>query len=147
MENDPLDIARFVNAPSAIGGFYATDPTVGSLFVYDAFLVPQAEIKDLNIPLGVAVDAQGRILVGHARRTAGEDDAPGGEFYNFFNRFRAGMDLAVNLEFPNPAGDELGVLAPEIEDQDLFFVDVDARHFVPRVIQNPKSKIQKKTGL
>jgi hypothetical protein len=30
------------------------------------------------------------------------------------------MDLAVDLGFAHPAGDELRVLRPEIEDQDLL---------------------------
>jgi hypothetical protein len=31
------------------------------------------------------------------------------------------MDLAVNIEFTDPAGDQLGVLRAEIKDQDCFF--------------------------
>jgi DNA-binding beta-propeller fold protein YncE len=99
LENDPLDIARFANAPPAIGGFYVTDPTVGSLFVYDAFLVPQAEIKDLNIPLGVAVDAQGRILVGNDGRNNVEVYDPAtGDLLAVFGQGQLAMPNAITLD-------------------------------------------------
>lgn len=68
LENEPRDIGRVAEAPPAVGGFYVTDPTVGSLFIYDEFLVPKAEIKGLKGALGVAVDPQGRVLVGNSRR-------------------------------------------------------------------------------
>ena len=51
------------------------------------------------------------------------------------------MDLAVNLQLPHAPRDELGVLAAEVEDEDLFFVNVNARHGVPRLISNLTSQI------
>jgi hypothetical protein len=39
------------------------------------------------------------------------------------------MDLAVNAGFPDPPGDELGVLGAEVDDQDSLIVDiVGSRH-------------------
>jgi hypothetical protein len=34
------------------------------------------------------------------------------------------MDFAVNLEFPHPPGNELGVLGAEIEDEDFFLMGI-----------------------
>jgi hypothetical protein len=99
LENDPLDIARFANAPPAIGGFYVTDPAIGSLFIYDAFMVPQAEIKDLNIPLGVAVDALGRILVGNDGRNNIEVYDPAtGDLLAMFGQGKLAMPNAITLD-------------------------------------------------
>jgi DNA-binding beta-propeller fold protein YncE len=99
LENTPIDIARFTAAPQAVGGFYVTDPAVGSLFVYDASLVPQAEIKDLNIPLGVAVDAQGRILVGNDGRNNIEVYDPStGELLAVLGNGLLAMPNAITLD-------------------------------------------------
>jgi len=99
LENTPIDIARFTAAPQAVGGFYVTDPAVGSLFIYDASLVPQAEIKDLNIPLGVAVDAQGRILVGNDGRNNIEVYDPStGELLAVFGNGLLAMPNAITLD-------------------------------------------------
>ncbi len=40
------------------------------------------------------------------------------------------VDLAVDAQLAHPAGDELGVLAAEVEDEDLLVVDVHVRSFV-----------------
>jgi len=66
LENVPKFLTRI--EVGANGNFYVTDPRIGSLFIFDEFLVLQGEIKGLSKPLGVAVDMQGRILVGNDGR-------------------------------------------------------------------------------
>ena len=68
LENTPKFLGRIANAPLLNGDYYITDALTGSLFIYDEFLVPKGELKGLNMPMGVAVDAQGRILVGNGGR-------------------------------------------------------------------------------
>jgi hypothetical protein len=55
------------------------------------------------------------------------------------------VDLAIHFQLTNAAGDELGVLAPEVQNKDLFVVDVNARHEKTFWIQNPKTKVQELT--
>jgi len=66
LENTPRLLARI--ATGASGDTYITDPRVGSLFIYDEFMVLTGELKGLNKPLGVAIDLQGNILVGNNGR-------------------------------------------------------------------------------
>ena len=68
LENTPKFLGRIANAPLFSSDYYITDAKTGSLFIYDEFLVPKGEIKGLNQPLGVAVDSQGRVLVGNNGR-------------------------------------------------------------------------------
>ncbi len=35
------------------------------------------------------------------------------------------MDFAVNLEFPHPPGNELGVLGAEVQDEHLFLMGIE----------------------
>ena len=74
LENAPKSLVRIASASAASGDIYVTDARIGSLFIYDEFMVLKGEIKGLNKPLGVAVDLQGRILVaGHPRHDLFED--------------------------------------------------------------------------
>jgi DNA-binding beta-propeller fold protein YncE len=50
------------------GYLYVTDAKVGSVFIYDPNLVVVGELKGLNKPLGVAVDAHANIYVGNNGR-------------------------------------------------------------------------------
>jgi hypothetical protein len=64
-----LDILRDNRAPARLasgpeGNIYVTDPDVGSVFIYDADLNLTGELKNLNIPLGIAVGVDGTIYVG-----------------------------------------------------------------------------------
>jgi hypothetical protein len=68
LENAPNTPLRIAEAGPYSDEFYVTDARVGSVFIYDAALEPKFEIKGLNRPLGVAVDAEGRILVGNDGR-------------------------------------------------------------------------------
>src|SRR2546425_1011671 len=72
---------------------------------------------------------RGRLLVrGHV--TAGEDHAARAELAHESVADIAGVDLAVHACFAHAAGDELGVLGAEIEDED-FLVLTRAGHFPP----------------
>jgi hypothetical protein len=68
LENSPRFLLRVTDATAINGNYYVTDPRVGSVFIYDEFMVLTGEIKGLNKPLGVAVDMQGNILVGNNGR-------------------------------------------------------------------------------
>lgn len=66
---DPLAVENINTYPMrlALGpanNIYVSDPKVGSVFIYDPNFVVIGELKGLNKPLGVAVDAQGNIFVG-----------------------------------------------------------------------------------
>ena len=49
--------------------------------------------------------------------TTGEDDAPGRPVLDPVERAGRGMDLAVDVGFPHPPGDQLGELGAVVEDQ------------------------------
>jgi hypothetical protein len=97
LENTPKFLARV--AVAANGNFYATDPRLGSLFIFDEFLVLQGEIKGLNKPLGVAVDMQGRILVGNNGRDNIEVyDPDNGNLLAVFGEGLVKMPTAITLD-------------------------------------------------
>ena len=99
LENTPSGIYRLTAAPSAIGGYYVTDPRIGSLFIYDVFMVPQGEIKGLNKPLGVAVNAQGHILVGNDGRDNIEIyDPTTGDLLGIFGEGAVKMPNAITFD-------------------------------------------------
>jgi len=99
LENAPKYPGRVVAAGNATGDFYVTDPVVGSLFFYDADLALKAEIKGLNSPLGVAVDAQGRILVGNDGRDNIEIYDPAtGDLLAVFGEGVVNMPTAITID-------------------------------------------------
>ena len=97
LENAPKFLTRIEVA--ANGDFYVTDPRIGSLFIFDEFLVLQGEIKGLSKPLGVAVDMQGRILVGNNGRDNVEVyDPANGELLAVFGEGLVRMPNAITLD-------------------------------------------------
>ena len=54
----------------------------------------------------------------HARRAAGEDQRGGLAGEDLLDGRVAGHDLGVDLRLPHPAGDQLGVLRPVVDDED-----------------------------
>jgi len=97
LENLPKFLTRIEVA--ANGNFYATDPRIGSLFIFDEFLVLQGEIKGLSKPLGVAVDMQGRILVGNDGRDNIEAyDSATGALLAVFGEGLVKMPTAITLD-------------------------------------------------
>ena len=61
---------------------------------------------------------------GDGFRAAGEDDALGVELGDVFGGGVEGADFAVDADFAYAAGDQLGVLGAEVEDQDALGVNV-----------------------
>ena len=61
-----------------------------------------------------------RVAFGHRTRPAGEDDALGAVVTDEFVRNIVRMDFAEDLGFAHTAGDQLGNLRTEIEDEDFL---------------------------
>jgi len=99
LENIPKLLARVADAVNFTGDYYITDPTVGSLFIYDANLVLKGEIKGLNKPLGVAVDSQGYILIGNNGRDNIEVyDPANGDLLAVFGEGLVKMPTAITVD-------------------------------------------------
>jgi DNA-binding beta-propeller fold protein YncE len=99
LENNPKFLARVASGGVGSGDMYLTDPRIGSLFIYDEFMVPTGEIKGLNKPLGVAIDMQGRILVGNNGRDNIEVyDPANGELLAVFGEGLVQMPTAITLD-------------------------------------------------
>lgn len=62
--NDPRSLTRAAVDALDTGNFYISDPRVGSVFIYDPNRVLIGELRNLDKPLGVAIDSQGYLLVG-----------------------------------------------------------------------------------
>ena len=114
LESVPRAPYRVAQANDMSGDVFATDPKVGSVFIYDSFLIPKGEIKGLNRPLGLAFDAQGRLLVGNSgRRNVEVFDPTNGELIAVFGEGTVNMPNAITV-------DDLG---------DIYVVD-SQRHVV-----------------
>lgn len=75
LKNAPYSPIRIVEGPD--GGLYVTDTATNSMFIYRN-LLPEAELKGLAKPLGVAIDGQANIYVGlDDRRTVEVYDSSG----------------------------------------------------------------------
>lgn len=99
LENNPEYLTRVASAANFAGGYFITDPIVGSLFIYDEFLILKAEIKGLSRPLGVAIDLQGRILVGNDGRNNIEVyDPANGELLAVFGEGLLKMPTAITVD-------------------------------------------------
>ena len=99
LENTPKYLVRMADGVNLTGDYYITDPIVGSLFIYDTFLVLKAEIKGLNRPLGVAIDSQGHILVGNNGRDNVEVyDPANGELLAVFGEGLLKMPTAITID-------------------------------------------------
>ena len=66
--------------------------------------------------------AMGRVRVGHAGRTVGEDDARGLPGSDFIRGYAPRHDLRIDTAFPHSPRDELGILAAEIQDDDSLHI-------------------------
>jgi hypothetical protein len=99
LENAPKYLTRITSAGPSSEDFYITDGLVGSIFVYDADLAPKLEIKGLNRPLGIAVDAEGNILVGNDGRDNIEVYDPAtGDLVAVFGEGIVKMPTAITLD-------------------------------------------------
>jgi len=105
-EPPPSDLAveslpRFLTrvAASGTGDLYMSDPRVGSVFIYDPFMVLKGELKGLDKPLGVAIDTFGHILVGNNGRDNIEVyNATNGEHLANFGEGLLEMPTAITLD-------------------------------------------------
>ncbi|MNS70318.1 hypothetical protein D3C72_1036600 [compost metagenome] len=68
--------------------------------------------------------------LGHGFRAAGEDDAARIELADLLFGYVPGPQLAVDADFTDATGDELGVLGTKIQDKDTVGVNVFS-HFIP----------------
>ncbi len=57
-------------------------------------------------------------------RTTGKDNPAGFKGLNLLKPHIKRMQLTVDMSLSHPPGDQLGVLRTEIEDQNLFFMDI-----------------------
>ncbi len=84
-----------------------------------------AEVIDAGIEAGRALDVD--------RLGPAAEDQPGRRPFRDLGRGdRVGDDLAVDVGFPDPAGDELGVLRAEVDDEDVVLGGLGARRAVRR---------------
>jgi DNA-binding beta-propeller fold protein YncE len=84
-QEDPLTVKNAIQYPTRLafgpyGKLFVSDAKVGSVFIYDDFnaLNLVGELKGLDKPLGVVVDAQGNIYVGNNGRDNVEIYGPDG---------------------------------------------------------------------
>ena len=99
LESEPSAPYRFAAATDMSGDIFVSDSKVGSVFIYDQDLIPKAEIKGLNTPLGVAVDGQGRLLVGNDGRSNIEVyDPTNGDLLAVFGEGIVQMPNAITLD-------------------------------------------------
>jgi hypothetical protein len=68
VKNRPKSLARIAHDIDYTGNYYISDARVGSVFIYDTSRRLFGELKNLDKPLGVAIDSQGYLLVGNSGR-------------------------------------------------------------------------------
>jgi hypothetical protein len=99
LENTPRAPYRVAEAADSSGDIFASDPKVGSVFIYDPDLVAKGEIKGLNKPLAIAFDLQGRLLVGNSgRRNIEVFDPANGELLAVFGEGVVSMPNAITVD-------------------------------------------------
>ena len=99
LENNPQFLGRIADATGITGNYYVSDPRVGSVFIYNELMALTGELKGLNKPLGVAVDAQGRIIVGNNGRDNIEVyDSGTGELVAAFGEGIVEMPTAITID-------------------------------------------------
>jgi hypothetical protein len=80
--------------------------------------VAVAEAEDGEAQVEDAVSKEGRVLHPYARGAPREDDAPdahdAAQPFDLAPGGLAGKDLGVDAHLPDPAGDEVAVLAAEV---------------------------------
>ena len=87
-------------------------------------LQPVADTQDRDAHLEDAAVDERRARLLDAERAAREHDPARLEGADLLHGHRAGVDLAVNVQLADAAGNELRVLRAEIEDEDLLGVQV-----------------------
>ena len=94
--------------------------------------VADTEYRYAQVPYGLwRARAVGFV---HRLGAAGEDDPAGGEFANRLVVHVERVQFAVHADFAHAAGDQLGVLGTEVEDQDTVSVNVEGHDSISSVV-------------
>lgn len=98
LKNDPESLTRMAHDAEGSGNTYISDPKVGSVFIYDQDLLLAGELKNLDRPLGVAIDSQGYLLVGNDGRDNVEVyDPRNGDLLAAFGQGLIQMPSAISI--------------------------------------------------
>ena len=81
---------------------------------HELHAVADAEHGDAHLEKLRRVQRRSRLV--NARRPARKDDSFRLELADCFQAYIEGMNLAINMGFPHPAGDQLGGLRTVVED-------------------------------
>lgn len=103
LENTPKHLSRITQDKEVTGNHFVSDPVVGSVFVFDPNRLLVGEIRNLQRPLGIAIDSQGYLLVGNDKVNHIEvyDPANGDLLYTFGE----GLLHMPNAITVSPSGD------------------------------------------
>ena len=88
------------------------------LFRSDHILQAVADPQNRQAEIENRFFSNGRVFVIHRRRAARQNDADGRVTPNFIQRSVAGKNHRKDVLFADAAGDELGILRAEVEDND-----------------------------
>jgi len=103
IKNDPASLTRAAIDTVYTGNYFFSDTRVGSVFIYDPFRVLIGELKNLDKPLGLAIDSQGYLLVGNNGRDNIEVyDPSNGDLLATFGEDLLKMPTAITI---GPNGD------------------------------------------
>ncbi|MNE22173.1 hypothetical protein D3C80_1153660 [compost metagenome] len=124
-------LADYINAGIAELTQLGTFNLAAQLLGHGLHAVADTEYRYAQVPDGLwRARAVGFV---HGLGTAGEDDAARGEFANRFIVHVERVQFAVHADFAHAAGDQLGVLGTEVEDQDAVSVNVEGHDSISSV--------------
>ncbi len=83
-----------------------------------------ADTQHRNAGLEYRIGGTGRFGGGDRLRATGKNDALGRKLADFLGGHVEGTDFTVHADFPHPAGDQLGVLGTEVQNQDALGMDI-----------------------
>jgi hypothetical protein len=120
----PLAVKNANHRPTRLalgpnGNLYVSDAKVGSVFIYDANLQVTGEFKDLDSPVGVAVNSAGFIYIGNSRLGRVEKYNPQGQRIATIGEGMIRMptdltlDQAGNLFVADPDSNVVWVFKPD----------------------------------
>ena len=102
-QNDPKHLSRIALDDDYSGEYFVSDPVVGSVFIFDANGMLTGELKNLQKPLGLAIDTQGFLLVGNDKSNLIEVYDPAtGDLLHSFGNGELRMPTAITI---GPAGE------------------------------------------
>jgi DNA-binding beta-propeller fold protein YncE len=103
IQNIPKNLTRVAVDSASTGNYYISDPIVGSVFIFNPEMTLIGELKNLDRPLGVAIDTQGYLLVGNDGRDNIEVyDPANGDLLASFGDGLVQMPTAITV---GPGGD------------------------------------------